>query len=332
MWAKFDGDNYLFFDDQLTFENQPPTLTTFDFFNLKNSDENTIDTVVVNDVIDFDIEDDCGTLARIAMDNDETINSVFIKIYAYKSATRQFDLQTFSYDLRNEALDANGQYVLGREIDLGYNLATGSVRNKANIFTDAGGTKDYQICIHYPFLIRWENWIPQAGSDAEFLTFFNGVLKIGTKDWYTYYAAAGWSIRVEIRKEKSTTYDFAFKDLIFTDYEDSGVISTTIELYRLDGTLVESLIKGETMRIKAIHQYTGTVVSKWGRITAEPKTGSPRSHLSTLYADENINNPLTLITESIDATEYIIEAFINTDLINTDLGVSITSKAYIKTS
>ena len=113
------------------------------------------------------------------------------------------------------------------------------------------------------------------------------------------------------------------------------VISSTIELYRQDGTLTTSLFSGEIMTIKAIHTFSGYVEdSSWGMITVESFESQPRYILSTVVPfDNDVSNPLKPIsgiyaTKTVSTSQIEISCLLEVDKL--DSKSKITSKVFLE--
>lgn len=330
MWVRANGRNYLIFNQELQFYQQPPQAFVPDYYELLSDNTNANDFTGAGDT-SFSVEDNVAVLTRILVQNQELLTSFDVNVYVQNTlGDFRFNLKEFTYTVDPNSYDPiTERYIINDVIDFGYNLPTDNVKNTFNIYTEDVSPTSYYVVIHYPFLIRWEDWITiqNYGQAVPFWqTTANGI-KFPTERWYQYESAANYNVQLEVKKTNTDGIYFAIKDLDFVDY-GNGDLTSTIRTFRLDGTeLFGNYIAGETIRIRATHQASAPIVSGFAWISAERFENTPRWQVNSAIADNNPLNPLTFESVTIVGDTITVTALFNYDLMPYS-DISFSSKGY----
>lgn len=320
IWIKAGNTNHIVFENQIEkFFNAELPLSTSLFTFIRHDNNNTSSTL--NVINKTNKEDDLALYSTFNLTSNVVYNGVRVSIVAYNSVTfDEFELESMFFDFGSSQISNTGQYLLNLSQNVSNNLP--STSNKKNaILTNTSGTAN----LYYPFIVRWEDWLTQTNADVSFYPNQN-------KDWLT-YISGDWSVKAKISLETDETIYTEYKTLPISNYDSEVDITSTIELYDESNTLVTGIIKGQRMKIKAIHTFTNFPTECWGQITIEPYESAPRYLISTsINTDFNPNNPLIPITSttaylSINLHDAVIECYLDTNKLESS-NVSITSKIF----
>lgn len=318
LWLKAGNVNHIVFEDNLTkvYESELPLNTSI--FTLIRHDDNTTSSTqqTINKV---NKEDDLAFYSEFSLTTNQTYLGVKASIVAYNSITLdEFELESVFFDFDNAQI-LSGQYLLNESINVSNNLPSSS-NKKTAILTNTTG----DATLYYPFVVRWEDWLSQTNANVSFYPNQN-------KDWLN-YISGNWKVYCKISLDTDESIYTERLELPIYDYNSEPDITTTIEIYDENNNLVNALISGQIMRIKAIHNFVlSPDINSWGQITLESFEDQPRYLISTIIdADNNIPlKPITSTTASmtINTFDVTIECYLDTNLL-TDTSYSISSKVF----
>jgi hypothetical protein len=334
VWAKWGTVNLLLFSGEL--ETTPPiggalTPVRVDFFD--HSEQLT--EAVNNDVNNSgNIEDDFGFSGIFRLDEGVQYESMTARIEAYNTVTEEsFTLNQVFFDFTSVPFNGT-QHLLNLTIPVQSQLPTTSVKRDASLFLlpSADITGEYGINLYFPFLYRWEYWLPQNNADADFYP------NDQTKNWYPYGNTGDWTVRLYVQLIKDGLAYIYDNAVTINNYDSDPEIDQEIELYRVStGQNVQVVIDGEQHRVVATHTLTdGTgwnPLETWGMITVEPTESSPRYIVSTVVPyDYNPSNPLSPISGLLVNIDYplpnvaVMECFFDPTIMDLSNGVKFTTK------
>ncbi|CAB4127951.1 hypothetical protein UFOVP104_4 [uncultured Caudovirales phage] len=322
IWVNAGTVNHLIFNDQLTktFETSVP-LTT-DLTTLIRHNLNTT-TATLQTIDKVNTEDDLALYSVFDLPTSTIYDGLRVSLIAKDSVTLdEFELESLFFDFGGYTINGSGQYLINTSVAVSNNLPTTSAKKLASISLDLATDK---LSLYYPFLCKWEYWQSLLTADTSFYPNQNN-------NWLN-YITGNWKVYAKISLENDISY-YNEIEVPIVDYDTTTEISSTIELYRQDGTLTTSLFAGEIMTIKAVHSYSGyTEDSSWGMITIEPFENSPRYILSTVVPHDNdANNPLKPIsgnyaTKTGATSQLTISCLLDVDKL--DSKSKITSKVFL---
>lgn len=286
IWAKIGNTNTLLFSGQLQYQIPlgillQPTLSVLVNHN-KNIDYSNMSTPV--DDSDFNLEDDLGFVADILINENDSNDSVNVKVIA-KSGAEEFDLETITFNL----FDKDLQYFVPTYLDVANNLPSSSKKKTAYLIEKTPLTSGViGLRLYYPFLLRWESWINQQNVPPFFVK-----ANKDNKNWFNYQVAnPAWSVKVKVEIIRNGVVDYFYKDFSFKNYNDSSVISQINMYDYITNVQTNTLRKDTIMLIKAVHTFPVPYqMTPYGQITIEPRESSPRHVLST-EMDRSTSNPL----------------------------------------
>jgi hypothetical protein len=334
VWAKWGTVNLLLFSGEL--ETTPPiggplTPVRVDFFD--HSEQLT--EAVNNDVNNRgNIEDDFGFSGIFRLDEGVQYESMTARIEAYNIVTEEsFTLNQVFFDFTSVPFNGT-QHLLNLTIPVQSQLPTTSVKRDASLFLlpSANITGEYGINLYFPFLYRWEYWIPQNNADADFYP------NDQTKNWFPYGNTGDWTVRLYVQLIKDGLAYIYDNNVVIYNYDSDPEIDQEIELYRVStGQNVQVVIDGEQHRVVATHTLTdGTgwdQLGTWGMITVEPTESSPRYIVSTVVPyDYNPSNPLSPISGLLVNIDYpspnvaVMECYFDPTIMDLSNGVKFTTK------
>jgi hypothetical protein len=334
VWAKWGTVNLLLFSGEL--ETTPPiggplTPVRVDFFD--HSEQLT--EAVNNDVNNSgNIEDDFGFSGIFRLDEGVQYESMTARIEAYNTVTEEsFTLNQVFFDFTSVPFNGT-QHLLNLTIPVQSQLPTTSVKRDASLFLlpSANITGEYGINLYFPFLYRWEYWLPQNNADADFYP------NDQTKNWYPYGNTGDWTVRLYVQLIKDGLAYIYDNAVTINNYDSDPEIDQEIELYRVStGQNVQVVIDGEQHRVVATHTLTdGTgwnPLETWGMITIEPTESSPRYIVSTVVPyDYNPSNPLSPISGLLVNIDYpspnvaVMECYFDPTIMDLSNGVKFTTK------
>jgi hypothetical protein len=334
VWAKWGTVNLLLFSGEL--ETTPPiggplTPVRVDFF-----DHSEQLTEAVNNDINCrgNIEDDFGFSGIFRLDEGIQYESMTARIEAYNTITEEsFTLNQVFFDFTSVPFNGT-QHLLNLTIPVQSQLPTTSVKRDASLFLlpSANITGEYGINLYFPFLYRWEYWLPQNNADADFYP------NDQTKNWFPYGNTGNWTLRLYVQLIKDGLAYIYDNEVRIYNYDNDSEIDQEIELYREStGQNVQVVIDGELHRVVATHTLTdGTAWDQsgtWGMITVEPTESSPRYIVSTVVPyDYNPSNPLSPISGLLVNITYptpevaVMECYFDPTIMDLSNGVKFTTK------
>jgi len=334
VWAKWGTVNLLLFSGEL--ETTPPIggilePVRVDFFD---HSEQLTEAVNNDDSCTGNIEDDFGFSGIFRLEEGVQYESMTARIEAYNTVTQEsFTLNQVFFDFTSVPFNGT-QHLLNLTIPVQSQLPTTSVKRDASLFLlpSANITGEYGINLYFPFLYRWEYWLPQNNADADFYP------NDQTKNWYPYGNTGDWTLRLHVQLIKDGLAYIYDNDVVIYNYDSDPEIDQEIELYRVStGQNVQVVIDGELHRVVATHTLTdGTgwdQVGTWGMITVEPTESSPRYIVSTVVPyDYNPSNPLSPISGLLVDITYptpdvaVMECYFDPTIMDLSNGVKFTTK------
>jgi hypothetical protein len=339
VWARYGNVNLLVYSEQLITQpavGGPLTLQNTDYFD---HSENVITGSGLELSYTANIEDDLAFFGNFRIPLNAICTDFTAKIEAWNFLTNEaFTLQSVTFLIANVP-QVLGKYILGLTAPVFNQFQTTSV--KRNAFLELDPTNDtiteYGVKIYFPFLYRWEYWLPQINADADF--FPNNQ----TRNWVPYGNQSPWSLRLNLQLVKENLAFIYTDPLRINDYDSDPNVFQTIELY-IDATNqnVGVVVEGGLMRVVATHELldgTNWATNVWGQITVEPTESSPRWWCSTaVNFDGNLQNPLSPLSGLLMAITYPtpsiarMECFFDPSKINLQNGCKFTTKIKACTS
>lgn len=336
VWAKYGNVNLLVFNGQLTKE--PPVGGLIDVYRADyydHSEQNVYPTTLMSGY-ESNIEDDLSFQMDFWLNEGEQYESMTAKMEAYNSVTGEsFDLFTTFFDFGAVPFFGN-QHLLNFNQIINPQLPTTSVKRNATLVLNSSFNVPgkYGATLYFPFIERWQYWLPQLNANAEFFPYNQN------QNWlnYEFSPSGNWTVRTKIILVKDGL-SFIYADPItIKKYDSDPVIDQTITLIRdSDNSIVSSVIEGELMRIKVTNVLNNgenwNIENTWGQITIEPFESAPRFIISSVVPyDNNPNNPLSPMSGLLVPITYpngytaVMECYLNPNVIDLTNGVKITCK------
>lgn len=201
----------------------------------------------------------------------------------------RFTLEEFTYD--TSLLPTNtttGILPLDYTENRGFKLPATSDKHNITVqlFPSLDTMDVFGVQIRYPFIIRYEDWLPMPQADNDF--FGNK-----TQNWYPYSASTNWGVQFEYAIEVANGEYTDYLPIIIHDYDDWGE-SSGFSFEKLDGTPVTKPFTDVPVNITAINQITipDWVGKPWVVIHARPENGAPQWLISTELDWSDLQNPL----------------------------------------
>jgi len=334
IWCRFGNVNLLVFADQLKKVvpiGGPLNLVSAQYYD--HSENITTALPTLNAGYEANVEDDLAFVGAFQLPLNVDCSNFYASVEAHNSVTGEsFTLQQTTFAINSVPM-VGGKYILNLTSPIFTQFQTTSKKINGLLELDSAfdGMGVYGVKLVFPFLYRWEYWLSQLNADSDFYP------NNQTRNWVPYGNTTDWNLRLKlelIKDDLSYTY---FDDIIIKDYDSDSNIFQQIDLIREStGQIVNAVIIGEQMRIRATHtnlDLSGWVQSNiWGQITIEPKEGAPRYWCSTAVPFDGNTNPLTPETGLLMSITYpqpnvaIMECLFDTNKINLDNGVKITAK------
>lgn len=322
IWVNAGAVNHLIFNNQLTKTFATKVPLTTDLITLMRHNQNVY-TSTLQTIDKVNTEDDLALYSVFDLPTNTIYDGLRVSIIAKDTVTEdEFELESLFFDFSGYTINGSGQYIINTTTNVINNLPSTSAKKVAKIINDLNTDK---LSVYYPFLCKWEYWQELLSADISFYPNQNN-------NWLN-YITGNWKVFAKISLENEVSY-YAEIEVPITDYDTTPQITSTIELYRENGDLTTSLFSGETMTIKAIHDYSGySIGSPWGMITIESYEGEPRYVLSTNVAHDNdVSNPLRPITgsyatQTLGTSQVEITCLLDVDKLNEKS--KITSKIFV---
>jgi hypothetical protein len=339
IWARYGNVNLLVYSDQLITKpavGGPLTLQNTDYFD---HSENVITGSGLELSYTANVEDDLAFFGNFRIPLNAICTDFTAKIEAWNFLTNEaFTLQSVTFLIANVP-QVLGKYILGLTAPVFNQFQTTSVKRNAFLELDPSNDTltEYGVKIYFPFLYRWEYWLPQINADADF--FPNNQ----TRNWVPYGNQSPWSLRLNLQLVKENLAFIYTDPLRINDYDSDPNILQKIELY-IDATNqnVGVVVEGGLMRVVATHELidgSSWATNVWGQITVEPTESSPRWWCSTaVNFDGNLQNPLSPLSGLLMAITYPspsiarMECFFDPSKINLQNGCKFTTKIKACTS
>jgi hypothetical protein len=333
IWARYGNVNLLVYQDQLITQpavGGPLILQNSDYFD---HSENVITGSGLELSYTANVEDDLAFFGNFRIPFNSLCTDFTAKIEAWNFLTNEaFTLQSVTFLIANVP-QVLGKYILGLTAPVFNQFQTTSVKRNAFLELDPSNDTitEYGVKIYFPFLYRWEYWLPQINADADF--FPNNQ----TRNWVPYGNQSPWSLRLNLQLVKENLAFIYTDPLRINDYDSDPNILQKIELY-IDATNqnVGVVVEGGLMRVVATHELidgSSWATNVWGQITVEPTESSPRWWCSTaVNFDGNLQNPLSPLSGLLMAITYPtpsiarMECFFDPSKINLQNGCKFTTK------
>lgn len=334
IWVKCGNVNHLAFADQLTCE--PPVgdpLVLETEIAYYDHSQNINDGSPESLTVEFNTEDDLAFYGRFLMDKGTTYTGFSAKIEGYNSITQEdFTLLISNFDFSAVPISGDGRYLLNETLTITTILPTTSVKRDAffRLYPALDTPTQYGVEIYFPFLLRWEYWLPQVNASVDFFPNQN-------RNWVQ-YEAAPWEVRLELNLQEPLLSHLFTKEIVIKDYDSEPLLKNDVSLV-IDSTnqTVGVVTLGQLMRVITTHELlNGNVWDQneiWGMITVEPFESGPRWLCSSAVdSDFNVLNPLTPLAGSTIQITFPapnvarLECFFDPDKINTTNGVKFTGK------
>lgn len=333
VWARYGNVNLLVYSDQLITQpavGGPLKLQNSDYFD---HSENVITGSGLELSYTANVEDDLAFFGNFRIPFNSLCTDFTAKIEAWNFLTNEaFTLQSVTFLIANIPQVA-GKYIIGLTAPVFNQFQTTSVKRNAFLELDPSNDTmtEYGVKIYFPFLYRWEYWLPQINADADF--FPNNQ----TRNWVPYGNQTPWSLRLNLQLVKENLAFIYTDSLRINDYDSDPNVLQKIELY-IDATNqnVGVVVEGGLMRVVATHillDGSSWAANVWGQITVEPTESSPRWWCSTaVNFDGNLQNPLSPLSGLLMAITYPtpsiarMECFFDPSKINLQNGCKFTTK------
>jgi len=335
LWVKCGNVNHLVFADQLTCE--PPVgdpLILETEIAYYDHSQNVNDGSPEELTIEFNTEDDLAFYGRFLMEKNKQYTGFSAKIEGFNSVTEEdFTLLIGNFDFSGVPISGDGRYLLNQTLAITTILPTTSVKRNAflRLYPALDTPTEYGVEIYFPFLLRWEYWLPQLNASVDFFPNQN-------KNWIQ-YEQAPWEVRLELNLQETFLSHFYRKEIVIKDYDSEPILQNDISL-QIDSTnqVVEVVTIGQLMRVTTTHEIlinglAWDPLKIWGMITIEPFESGPRWICSSAVdSDSNVLNPLTPLSGNLIQITFPapnvakLECFFDPDKINTTNGVKFTGK------
>lgn len=332
VWVKVGNVNHLVFADQLISNPPPPDPLTLEQHIIFDHSENVTTSSITESGYNANVEDDLAFTGVMLFDLGQIYDSISAKIVSLDSSNNQeFTLENCLFNLSSIPLVNNILAINNLTQPIIQSLPTTSEKRNAILSRDSAydSGNQYGVRIYFPFLYRWEYWLPQNNASNDFLPNKN-------KDWVQYGTTGNWSLNVKIDLKKNGISNVFYDKISIMDYDSSTNIQETFKL-EYSGSPVTSVISG------AMHLLTITcekldganfLPNTWIEVSVEPFESATRWICSSVVpTDNNSNNPLsdfgynpllqlTFVTPSVIGVKLNFDA----SLIDTTNGVKFTCK------
>jgi len=335
VWVKCGNVNHLAYADQL--ETVPPVGDPL-VLNTERSyydhSQNVNDGSSAQTTVEFNTEDDLGYWASFLVPKNTIYTSFSAKIEAYNAVTDDdFTLLLANFSFAGVPISGDGRYLLNETLSVTSILPTTSVKRDAKLYLDPSldTLTEYGVVIYFPFVLRWEYWLPQANASVDFWPDQN-------RNWIQYDTTGSWEVRLELNLQEPELSHLYTKEIEIKDYDSEPDLKNEIELFvNSTNQNVGIVTIGQLMRVEATHELlNGNVwdpLNIWGMITVEPFESGPRWICSTtVNFDNNVLNPLTPISGNLIQITYPtpnvakLVCFFDPTKISLENGCKFTSK------
>jgi hypothetical protein len=334
VWVKAKSVNLLAYNSALT--SNPPIggLIFMDSTQVVDHAYNSNDANGNTSGYEANIEDDLAYIGKFRLDRSTPYESLTARLEAFNTVTlEEFSLSSvfFAFNAVPFVVD---KYILNFNTPVISILPTTSAKLNAELVLEPSldTPTQYGVKVYFPFLYRWENWLPQLNANSDFYPNFQ------TKNYVPYGTFNDWTLRVHIEYVKESLAYVYNDEIVIKDYDSDPNIKQVIEVFREStGQLVNVIVDGETHIVEATHELTNgetwEIGNTWGQITVEPIESAPRYLISTTVpTDFNPLNPLSPISGSVASLDFItpslvkITAKFDASKINLEKGVKFTTK------
>jgi hypothetical protein len=335
VWVKCGNVNHLVYADQL--ETVAPIgdpLILEKELAFYDHAQNFNDGTAANTTIEFNTEDDMGFWASFLIPKNSIYTNFSAKIEAFNAVTNDdFTLLLANFNFAGVPVSGDGRYLLNETLTVNTILPNTSVKRDARLYLDPSldTLTEYGAVIYFPFILRWEYWLPQANASVDFWPDQN-------RNWIQYDTTGSWEVRLELNLQEPVLSHLYTKEITIKDYDSEPDLKNEIELFvESTNQNVGVVTIGQLMRVEATHELlNGNVwdpLNIWGMITVEPFESNPRWICSTSVPfDNNVLNPLTPLSGNVIQITYPtpnvakLVCFFDPSKINLENGCKFTSK------
>lgn len=287
IWLKTGNTNSTLFDSQLQFKESVGVEITPDTSVIINHDQNLdfSDLTTPTENTDLNVHDDVAYICDFPLSTSSVNEKVTIKIVCYNITNEnEFDLQSLTYDISKQ--DLSNWIDISQDVNLELPLSSAKRTSYLKNIDSAPIEGVLNVRLYYPFLIRWEDFIQEINAN----TYFKAQLK-DNKNWINYFVG-NYEVRLKLEIERDGVVDYAYKQIVFKDYDDWLGTSTTQFFDSTGTTEYNTLLNNGVYLVKVTHVAPNPWgLYPWGQISIEPKNGKPFTLMST-EIDCDLNNPL----------------------------------------
>ena len=257
-------------------------------------------------------------------------DKIRLGIYAENTVTgEKFDLEEFVYDVSQLPVLPDQTLLLDYTQNRGFKLPATS--NKHNIVIERDTTTDtpasFGVRILYPFIVRYEDWLPLPQASNDFFGSKNN-------NWAQYANAANWVVKFEHGLERDNSEYVDDIQFGIKDYDSWSDVSDIQYLKEDLSTALNAPYTDQITVVRAIHtvdteDWNG---NEWAQIHVRPENGSPQWLTSTVLDYSDTNNPLPPLTGetkaklTVSTKVVIIEARFDPSKIDVSGNLTFTTR------
>lgn len=291
-----DKVNLTVFDGQMSKAPIIPVTLRFAVNDIFDHSQNITTAPTVREITSYaaNTEDDLAFAGNIILMKGEIWSEFRCGIIATNTGTgEEFTLEQLTFPFTGAPISGDGKQLLNAFQDVYNDLPSTSAKKTAFVKTVATGetVTDYQISVYYPFLLRWEYWLPLAGVSVDFDPNYN-------KNWLPYDNTGNWEVIIRLALLNQNETRVKNYNLNILDY-DQWDHTSIIELFRYSDMAPITAVIPDIILVKATHTISleeWDESSVWGQITAEKFESSPRPIGSTILDyDNSPTNPIVPI-------------------------------------
>jgi len=324
IWIKVANVNHILFDGDL--QKKMPVgkeitpLTNFYTQENNNTTYADITQTPANSLSAYscNIQDNVNLFSEFQLKKADVNTSVIASIVAVKKVNNEivdeFTLDEMSFGLSQQNWDIWGTLYSDRQ----YNLPSASSKKqgflKLKNVVDAN-TKVFRLS--YPVMINWRYWLTETNASSIFVG-----NQTNNKNWRNYSLdSLGYNAYYKLQIERNGVFDYKYQLISFWDYNETGVFTSTIQLFDADTNVeLSSIVLGKKIKVKATHIYNKIFLyDGWGDVMIETTESNPSWLLSSVVPHQtNTQNPLYPITGAtakytiVNATTRTIECYLDT--------------------
>jgi hypothetical protein len=244
---------------------------------------------------DLYLEDDALVNVEFTLPKDITGNpwlSIRVRMVARRlSVKERFILEEFVYDTSGIPTNTStGILPLSYTQNRGFKLPATSDKHDITIglFPSLDTVNDFGVQIRYPFIVRYENWLPLPQASDEFYG-------VKTQNWFTYSNDPDWVVQFELSLEVAKgEYN---NDLVYDihTYDDWAELpGSSFSFKKLDDTPITKPFASQSVKVTATHEIDAEDWNgnEWGVIHVRPEFGAPQWLIGTVLDHSDNSNPL----------------------------------------